>query len=64
MENARDSENLNRAWENIKENVKVSAKEGLGLCELKQRKTWFDEKFLRFLDQTKQVKIQWVQDPN
>jgi hypothetical protein len=31
---------------------------------LKQHKTCFDEKFLRFVDQTKQVKIQWLQDPN
>jgi len=27
---------INRAWENIKENIKTSAKESLGLNELKQ----------------------------
>jgi hypothetical protein len=63
MENVSDSEDLNRAWENIKENVKISAKESLGLYELKQHKTWFDEKFLRFVDQMKQIKMQWLQDP-
>jgi len=31
---------------------------------LKQHKTYIDENFLRFVDQTKQVKIQWLQDPN
>jgi hypothetical protein len=31
---------------------------------LKQHRTWPDEKFLRFLDQTQQVKMQWLQDPN
>jgi hypothetical protein len=31
--------------------------------ELKLHKTCFDEKFLRFVDQTKHVKMQWLQDP-
>ena len=31
---------------------------------MKQHKTWFDEKFLRFVDKTNQVKMQWLQDPN
>jgi len=34
-----DSENINRAWENIQENIKTSAKDSLGLYELKQHKT-------------------------
>jgi len=46
------------AWENIKENIKTSAKESLGLHELKQHKPWFDEECLGFLDQRKQAKIQ------
>jgi len=44
------SEDINRAWENIKENIKTSAKESLGHCELKQHETWFDEECSRFLD--------------
>jgi len=43
LENLSDSEGINRAWENIKENNKTSAKENLGLQELKQHKPWFDE---------------------
>ena len=39
---------INRAWENIKENIKTSAKESLGLHELKQHKPWFDEECLHF----------------
>jgi hypothetical protein len=31
LENLSDSEDINRAWENIKENVKIRAKESLGL---------------------------------
>jgi hypothetical protein len=45
--------------ENIKENIKTAAKNSLGLCELKQHKPWFDEEFLRFLDQRKQAKMKW-----
>jgi len=42
----------------MKEHNKTSAKQSLGLYELKQRKPWFDEKCLRFSDQRKQAKIQ------
>jgi len=42
LENVGDSEDINRAWEDIKENIKTSAKESLGLHELKQHKPWFD----------------------
>jgi len=43
LENLSDGEEINRAWENIKENTKSSAKENLGLHELKQHKSWFDK---------------------
>ena len=57
-------EDINRAWENIKQNIKTSAKESLGLYRLKQHRPWFDEECLGLLDQRKQAKIQWLQDPN
>jgi len=31
---------------------------------LKQHKPWFDKESLRFLDQRKEAKMQWLQDPN
>ena len=55
---------MNRAWENIKENVKTSAKESLGPHELKQYKPCFAEKCSDFLGQRKQAKMQLVQDPS
>ena len=64
MENLSDDEDVNRAWENIKENIKTSAKGSLDLHTLKQHKPWFAEKCLDFLDQRKQAKMQWVQNPN
>jgi len=47
-ENLNDDEDVDRTWENIKENIKTSAKENLGLQEMKQNKPWFDEECLDF----------------
>jgi len=48
LESLNNKEDINRASENIKENIKISAKEILGLYELKQHKPWFDEECLGF----------------
>ena len=64
MENLSYSEDKSRSGENIKENIKTSAKESLGLYELKQQKPWFDKECLGILDLREQAKMQWVQDPN
>jgi 50S ribosomal subunit-associated GTPase HflX len=34
---------INSAWETIRENINISAKENLGYFELKKHKPWFDE---------------------
>jgi len=47
LEDLNDSEDINRAWDNIKERITILDKESLGLCELKQHKPWCDEKKLR-----------------
>ena len=64
MGKLKEDEDVNRTWENIKENIKPSAKESLALHEWKQHKPWFDDECLGVLDQRKRAKIQWVQDPN
>jgi dsDNA-specific endonuclease/ATPase MutS2 len=64
LENLNADKDINRAWENIKENIKPSAKNSLFLHELKQHKPWFDKECVGFLDQWKQAKLQWVQDPS
>jgi len=64
LENLSDSEYINRTWENIKENIKTSVTESLGLHKLKQHKPWLDEECLGFLDQRKRAKMQWVRDPS
>ena len=43
LENVSEEEDLNRAWESIKENIKTSTTESLGMHEMKQHKPWFDE---------------------
>jgi len=48
LENSDDDEDVNRTWENIKENLQTSAKESLGLDEFKQNKPWFDEECLGY----------------
>jgi len=48
LESLNNNEDINRAWENIKENIKTSAKQSLGLHELKQHKPWFNEECLDF----------------
>jgi hypothetical protein len=55
LENLNDSKNINRAWQNIKENIQTSAKESLGLYESKQHKPQFDDELSRFLDQRKKA---------
>jgi hypothetical protein len=54
---------INSAWETIREKIKMSVKQSLGHCELKKHKPWFNEACSK-LDQRKQAKLQWLQDPS
>jgi hypothetical protein len=45
LESLTIGDDINRAWENIKENIKTSATEDLGLYVSKQHKPWFDEEY-------------------
>jgi hypothetical protein len=55
---------INSDWETIRDNINISVKESLGYFELKKHKPWFDEGCSKLLDQRKQVKLQWLQDPS
>jgi hypothetical protein len=63
LENVSEDENINRAWKSIKK-IKTSATESLGMHEMKQLNPWFDEECLVILDQKKQAKMVWIQDPS
>jgi hypothetical protein len=43
LENFEDSGDINRAWDNIRRNINISAQGSLGYCGSKHRKPWFDE---------------------
>jgi len=55
---------MSRACETNQDNTKFSAKESLGRYEEKQQKPRYDEECSQFLDQRKQAKMQWLQNPN
>jgi hypothetical protein len=53
LENLNDSKNINKTSENNEDNIKTSAKESLGIYELKQQKPLFVKKCSSFLHQEK-----------
>jgi D-Tyr-tRNAtyr deacylase len=64
LEILEDSGDVNRALENIRENIKISAQESLGYGEPKHRKPWFEEECSNLSDQRKQSKLRRFQDPS
>jgi hypothetical protein len=52
-----DDVDINRAWETVKENIKISAKQNMGYYELKQQKPRFSEGCSKLSNQRKQVKL-------
>jgi hypothetical protein len=62
LENLDTEVGVNKAWETIRENIKIPAKKSLGYCELKKHKPWFEEDYSELLDQRKQAKLHLLQD--
>jgi hypothetical protein len=50
LENLDTEVEINNAWETIRENMKISAKEIVGYFRLKKHKPWFDKGCSEFLD--------------
>jgi hypothetical protein len=48
----------------LRQNIKISAEESIGYYELNKHKVWFNEGCSKLLDQRKQAKLQWLQDPS
>jgi hypothetical protein len=63
-ESLNESSDINNAWESIRENIKTSAKDNVGYQKLKHNKPWFDDECSKLIDQWKQTKLQWFQNPN
>jgi hypothetical protein len=53
---------INRAWETIREHIKILSKENVGYYELKKHKPWFYKGCSKLLDERKEAKLQWLQD--
>jgi hypothetical protein len=53
---------INSAWETVRDNIKISAKESGGYYELKKYKPWFGKVCSELLDERKEAKLQWLQD--
>jgi hypothetical protein len=51
LENLDSEVDVNKAWETVRENIKISARESLGYYELKH-KPWFDEGCSKLVDQS------------
>jgi hypothetical protein len=58
MENLDDDGDISRAWDTIRQNIQISAKENFGLCESKSHKPWFEEEFLKLVYRRKRAKLQ------
>ena len=64
MGNVENDGDIYRAWEDIKESIKTSAKESLGVQDQKKYKPWFDEECLGLLHRRNRAKMLWMQDPS
>jgi hypothetical protein len=59
-----DNAGLNMACGNIRGNIRSSDNEILDYYELKRHKLWFYEDSSILLDQRKQTKLEWLQNPS
>jgi hypothetical protein len=57
LENLQDNGDINRAWDAIRGNITISAKENIGLCKSTSSKPWFDEECLKLVDRRKGAKL-------
>jgi hypothetical protein len=62
--NLDESLDINNAWESIRDNIKTSSEESLGYHRPKHNKPWFDDKCSKLIDQRRQAKLQWLQNPS
>jgi hypothetical protein len=56
LHNLEDNGDINGAWDGIRENIKISAKECIGHCKEKRHKPWFDEDVQNWLIEGSRLK--------
>jgi hypothetical protein len=50
VENLDDNGDINRVWDANRENIRISARESIGLREAEHHKPWFDEECSKSVD--------------
>jgi hypothetical protein len=63
LENIGAELDINRTWENNRENINISAKESPGYYKLKKHKPCVRRRMLKNYDQRRQAKLQRLHDP-
>ena len=51
-------------WVKIRDSIKASEKEKVGILETNRNKPWFDEEHSELANKRKQAKLLWIQNPN
>jgi hypothetical protein len=64
LENLDKRMDIKSTWESIRVGIKTSAKENIGYHNLKYNKPWFDDECSKLIDQQKQAKLRWLQNPS
>jgi hypothetical protein len=63
LENLDDEMDINRAWETIIDNIKISDEKNLDNYKLKSYTSWFNEGCSKLLDRRKQANLQMLHYP-
>jgi hypothetical protein len=64
LESLDESLDITNACGSIRENIKTSAKDNLGYQKLKHNKSWYDDECSNLIDQRKEAKLGWLQNPS
>ncbi|PSN38555.1 hypothetical protein C0J52_14819 [Blattella germanica] len=59
-----EENNINREWESIRDTIKLSASESVGLLKKRQSRKWFDDECADMVNKRKLAKMNWMREPN
>jgi hypothetical protein len=64
LESLDESFDITNTWESVREYIKTSAKDTLEYHRLKHKEPWFDDNCSKLVDERKQAKLKWLQNPS
>ncbi|PSN35187.1 hypothetical protein C0J52_22574 [Blattella germanica] len=53
-----------REWESIRDTIKLSASESIGILKKRQSRKWFDDECVDMVHKRKLAKMNWMREPN